>query len=171
MKNRGFTLIELLIYAAIVGSISVFTAGFLWNIIWGGVKESSYLEVQQNARLSLLKMEREIKKASGIVSPLPGQNGDTLVLEMANPDLNPVIFDTNQGTLRISQGSGSPVEITSDDVRVDNISFSNLSYPDTPGVISVEMGISRINPENKNEYRAQINLETSISLFPGGAAP
>ena len=90
---------------------------------------------------------------------------------MANPDLNPVIFDTNQGTLRISQGSGSPVEITSDDVRVDNISFSNLSYPDTPGVISVEMGISRINPENKNEYRAQINLETSISLFPGGAAP
>jgi len=171
MKNPSFTLIEFLIYIAIVSSILVLMSGFLWNIVFGNIKESSYQEVQQNSRFALTKITQETKKAIRINSPLPGFSSDTLSLTMAATNLNPIVFDVADGKLRITQGISGPLELTSDRVIVSNLQFTNLSYPNTPGTIRIEMEISHLNPGNRMEYQASINLKSTVSLFSGGAAP
>jgi prepilin-type N-terminal cleavage/methylation domain-containing protein len=169
--KKGFTLIEFLIYVAIVGSILVLMTNLFWNVILGGTKENSYQEVQQNGRFALLKMEQEIKKAIGINNPSPGTSASSLSLLMANSSLNPTVFNLNGGKLIITQGSSSPIEITTDQVSVSSLRFTNLSYFGTPGTIGIEMTIENLNPANRNEYQASVDLKTTVSLSKGGAAP
>lgn len=167
---KGFTLIELIIYVAIIGVILVLMTGFLWNVIFGNVKETAYQEVQQNARFALAKITQETKKATGINSPLPGDSpSNSLSLAMAASSLNPTVFDITGGKLIITQGASGPYELTSDQVIVSNLQFTNLSYPDTPGTIRIEITIDHTNPGNRNEYEASVSLRSSISLVPGGA--
>ena len=107
---RGFTLIELIIYIAIVGGMLVLITGFLWNILFGNIKETSYQEVQQNARFALTKITQETKKATGIISPLPGATSSSLSLKMEASNLNPTVFDIDvYRKLIITQGGGIPM--------------------------------------------------------------
>ncbi|GAI31695.1 unnamed protein product, partial [marine sediment metagenome] len=64
-----------------------------------------------------------------------------------------------------------PYELTSDQVTVSSLRFTNLSYQDTPGTIRIEMTIDHINPGARIEYQASIDLRSTISLVPGGAVP
>lgn len=170
-KGEGFTLIEFLIYIAVLAVVLIFITGFLWDIILGNVKETSWQEVQYNSRFALTKISQEIKKATGVNSPLPGNSADSLSLIMADPNLNPTIFDITGGKLRITPGTSGPYEITSDQIIVTNLRFTNLSYPDTPGTIQIEITTEYINPANRIEYSASIDLKLSVSLISGGAAP
>ncbi|PIP23885.1 MAG: hypothetical protein COX90_03160 [Candidatus Nealsonbacteria bacterium CG_4_10_14_0_2_um_filter_38_17] len=169
MVKRGFTLIEFLIYSAILGMVLVLAVGFLWNMVFGSIKEASYEEVQENSRFALMKITQEIKRAKAISNPAPGFSSNTLSLSMNNPSFNPTVFDIVDGKLRITIGSSGPYELTSSQVIVNSVQFTNLSYPDTSGIIRIEMTISHINPGNQSEYQASINLNSSVSLSPGGA--
>lgn len=162
---------ELLIYLAIVALVLVLMIGFLWDIILGSLKENSYQEVQQNARFVLTKINQEIKKATGINSPNPGESSGSISLAMASSFSDPIIIDLVNGKLRIAKGLFGPQELTSDSVVVTNLQFINLSYPDTPGTIRVEMTIERVNPANRTEYEAAVDLKSTVSLLPAGAAP
>ncbi|MBZ9572524.1 hypothetical protein KJA15_04285 [Patescibacteria group bacterium] len=171
MRNQGFTLIEFIIYISIVVGILVLMTGFLWNIIFGNIKETSYQEVQQNGRFVLTKIIQEIKKATGINNPLPGELANSLSLAMSDSNFDPTIFDLFQGKLRIAQGIGNSYELTTDRVIVTDLRFTNLSYENTPGTIRIEMTIEHSNPANLIEYQASTNLKSTVSLVPGGAAP
>ena len=169
--RKGFTLIEFLIYIAIVSSILVLMSGFLWNIVFGNIKETAYQEVQQNGRFALTKISQEIKKATGIISPAnPGDVSDSLTVLMA--DGSNTIFSVTGDKLRITQGSPSvSFYLTSDEVKIINLQFTNLSYPNTPGTVRTEMTIEYLNPSGRLDYHASINLKSTISLVPGGASP
>ena len=163
---RGFTLVEFIIYVGILSIVLVLITGFLWTIVLGNIKETSFLEIQQNARFALAKIIHETKKATGINSA-----GDNfLSLQMADPNLNPTVFDVDGGKLRITQGTNGPYDLTSDQVIVSALTFTNLSYPDTPGTIQIEMTIDYINPGNLMEYQASVNLKSTVALILGGAA-
>jgi prepilin-type N-terminal cleavage/methylation domain-containing protein len=171
MKDQGFTLIELVVYIAIVSGILVLITGFLWNVIFGNIKESSYREVQQNARFALMRMAQEIRKATNINSPLPGGSDTSISLTMADATLDPTVFDISQGRLRITQGTSSPQEITTDSTIVKNIQFTNLSYPGTAGTVRIEIEIANSGLSNLPEYQASIGLKSTVNLLPGGATP
>jgi prepilin-type N-terminal cleavage/methylation domain-containing protein len=165
MQNRGFTLIELLLYIAIISLVLVSVTGFFWNVVSGNIKENSYQEVQQNGRFVMTKITQEIKKAIGINSPTLGSSANSLSLIMSDSNLNPTVFDVSGGKLRITQGASVPIELTTDQVVVSNLQFTNLSYLNTPGTLRVEMALENLNPSGKNEYRASIDLKTSVSLL------
>lgn len=168
----GFTLIEFIIYIAIIGGMLTLITGFLWNIIFGNIKEAAFQEVQQNARFALTKINQEIKKATGINSPLPGEfPASSLSLMMADSNLDPTIFEVIDGKLRIRQGSAQPNELTSDQIIISSLQFTNLSYEDTPGTIRIELAVDYLNPEGQSFYQASINLNSTVSLVPGGATP
>ncbi len=166
---RAFTLIEFLLYVGILAMVLVLTGGFLWDIIFGNIKETSHQEVQQNSRFALTKITQEIKKATGINSPNPGFSSIALSLEMDNPSLNPTLFDLADGKLRIKQGAGDYYNLTSNQVIVSSLLFTNLSYSETPGTIRIEITLNHINPGNRAEYQALVKLKSTVSLVPGGA--
>lgn len=135
----------------------VLMTGFFWNIIFGNIKELAFQEVQQNGRFALTKIIRETKKAIEIDSPSPGSSSDSLILVMADSSSDPTVFEAVDGNLMMSQGKEGPYQLTSDQVIVSSLQFTNLSYPDGPGTIRIEMKI--------NQYQASIDLKSTASLF------
>jgi len=166
---KGFTLIEFIIYIAIVAIILFVTVNFAWEIIYGNVKSQSIREVQQNARFAMEKITRTIQEAETINIPASGNSADFISLEMTDSNLDPTIFDLSDNKLRLSQGGAGPYELISNRVMVSNLRFTNLSYPNTPGTIRIEMTIDHLNPANRNEYTASLELASTASLIEGGA--
>jgi Tfp pilus assembly protein PilW len=160
----GFTLIELVIYIAILSLVLVSITGFFLNTTAGNMKESSYQEVQQNGRFVMTKITQETKKAIGINSPAAGSSNNSLSLVMSDQNLNPTIFDLSGGKIRITQGSSAPIELTTDQVVVNSLQFTNLSYSGTPGTVRAEINMEYLNPANKIEYQASLDLKTTVSL-------
>ena len=165
-NKNGFTLVELTIYIALFVVVSALATEFLWSIVLGNIKETAFQEVQQNGRFVITKISQEIKKATEINNLAL----NSLSLQMADPKLNPTIFDLSDGKLRITQGTNPSYYLTTDQVIVNSLQFTDLSYDDTPGIIQIKMEINHINPANRREYQALTNLESSVSLVPGGAA-
>lgn len=167
---KGFTLIEFIIYITVVAVILVLASGFAWNIIQGNTKTACYREIQQNGRFAMEKIARAIKEASAINSPIAGNSANSLSLEMADPNLDPTVFDLSDNKLRITQGSTGPYGLTGDQAIVSSLQFTNLSYIDTPGTIRVEMAIDHVNLSNRSEYAASLEFVSTISLVQGRVA-
>ncbi len=161
-SKRGFTLIELLIYISILGVILIVIAGFFWNIALGYTKESSYQELQHNGRFIFTKMDQEIKKAKNIIQPLQGSSSDSLILEM--PDSSQVNFRLDNGRLIIER-EGIISQLTTSQVFIDSLQFTNMSYSEDSELVKVDIALSRVNPDNISAYRSNINLTTSVALY------
>jgi prepilin-type N-terminal cleavage/methylation domain-containing protein len=160
--KKGFTLIEFLIYISIFASILVLTFGFFWDTIFSNIQENIRQEIQENGQFSIFKISREIKRAKSIIFPSQGSSGNYLSLEMSDLSLNPTIFELENGKLKITQGGNSSYFLTTDSVKVEEISFSNLSFNQTPGIIKMEIKISSLNPL----YQNSMIFKSSFSLLP-----
>jgi len=163
-NKKGFTLVELLIYLGIVSGLLIVAGAFTWSIIKGSVKTSCLREVQQNGRLAMEVITREIKAASGINSPLAGLSENTLSLVMSDSSLNPTVFELSNDQILLSQGVDGPYALTTDQVLVSTLNFTNLSYVDTPGTIRIEMTLDYNNLGDQPEYEASVDLITTVSL-------
>ncbi len=168
---QGFTLIEFIVYIAIVVVILVVSLQFGWEIIFGNIKAQAQREVQQNLRVAMEKMARIIEEASSINSPAPGNSAGSLSLEIADLNRNPTVFEVVNGKLYLRTGVEEPYELTNNRVKVSNLQFTNLSYPDNPGVIQVKLKIEHINSEQRNEYAVSLNSQSTVSLPAAGVAP
>jgi len=75
-------------------------------------------------------------------------------------------IDTGAGTtaLRIKEGSGSAVNLTDSHVQVSGLNFQNLTRSGTSGLVQVTFTLSRVNPNNKNEYSYSETFTTSAEV-------
>lgn len=128
MRRRGSSIIETLLYIALLATITATLVTFLVNILRREAKVITIMEVNQNARFALEKMDATIRNAKDATSPTDGGGtGSTLSLTM--PDTSVVSFQVTDGVLTMKQGAAAAVPITSDGVRVSNLSFTNLVDP------------------------------------------
>lgn len=151
-SSRGFTLIELLLYIGIAGIIVFVSSLFFITLLEARAKSQVIAEVEQSGGQALYEITRAIRGAQSITTPTPGNSAASISLVMPAAQKNPTIFDLNAGVLRIKEGAGSPVLLTSSRVTVSNSIFRNLTPPATPGTIHVEFTLSAINPSGRNEY-------------------
>jgi type II secretory pathway pseudopilin PulG len=160
--KKTFTLIELLIYISIFSLILVFLLGFFWDTIFSKIRGDVFQEIQEQGYFAIFKIQREIKRAKSVNFPFQGNSGNYLSLDMPDPDTNRTVFDLQDGKLRITQGTNLSYFLTSDSVKVDDLSFSNLSFSNTPGIIKIEIRISSLNPF----YQNSITFKSSCALLP-----
>ena len=157
-------MIEFLIYIALVGIILSVSGGIGLNVLNTSTKVSSITEVSQNARFAIGEIESKVSKAVGINTPSAGTTSTTLSLQMSDSAVNPTIFDLSNGILRIKEGAGSVIPITSDEVSVSSLNFANYSYANTAGTVSISLTIAHINPENKQEYNVEETFNTTVNI-------
>lgn len=162
---KGFTLIELIIYAGIVAMILVVAVTFAWQIVQGNIKLGALREVEQNANFAMEKITRAIRNSSKIVQPNdPGENSSWLELNMQDAAKTPTRFEISEEKITMKEGNGSPMELTTDLVKVTNLKFTNLAYEDTPGTVRIKMTIEYLNPSGRPEYGAEVNLENTVNI-------
>lgn len=126
MKKKGFTLIEIIIYIGILSLVVVSLFTFSTSI--SSVRAHTYVsqEVNANMRTALQLIQQKIRSASGvnIGSSVLTTHPGVLSLAMSDPSKNPTVIDSISGRIRITEGSGIPVFITSRDSNVSSLVFS-----------------------------------------------
>lgn len=151
-NNRGFTLIELLLYISIASIIVFTTASLLRFTLESRVKNQTIAEVEQQGSQVMQLITQTIRLAKAINSPTLGNSASSLSLEVEDEASNPTVFDLSTGAIRIKEGIGIAVNLTSSKVSVSNLNFQNLSRANTPNTIKVSFTITYINSSGRNEY-------------------
>jgi len=136
-KHNGFTFVELVIY---IGLLSIVVGGailFAWDIIYAHAKSQTQWEVNQNLRLAAKRILFEIRNASNINSI------NTTSISLANSDLsrNPTVISFNTSRISIDYGptspacpAASPCPLTSNQITVSNLSFTDLSFGNSKNI-------------------------------------
>lgn len=129
MRNiKGFTLIETLLYVAI---FAIFVGGmivFAFAMLTAAQRADETIEVADNARFAMQKIQRAIQVATAVNSPAVGASANSLSLSTATASWNPFIIDVADGSLRFKAGSATAVLITNSFVTVSSVSFFNYSF-------------------------------------------
>lgn len=161
---KAFTLIELLLYVGIAGVIMLSVSVLLSLVLQARVKSQAIAEVEQQGQSVTQIFGQTVRNANSITSPSLGTSASSLTLVVPTPSLSPTVFDPSSGTIRIKEGSGSPVVLTNSRVTASNLTFSNLSRAGTFGTIRVSFTLTHLNPENRQEYNFSKTFYGSASL-------
>jgi prepilin-type N-terminal cleavage/methylation domain-containing protein len=166
--NKGFTLIETLIYIALIG---VVLSGFIvFSFSIGDARNKTYVvqEVQANARVALNLITQKILAANGVNagSSTFGSDPGVLSLSMSEAGNNPTVIslNANDGQLQIKEGSADAVVITSDEVKVMNLVFTNLSGTNEKENIKVELTIDFNNQGTDIDFDYTQSWETALNI-------
>lgn len=172
--KRGFTLVESLIYATIIVFVAIVAIGLILNILEGQAKSKTMYSVQENARLVMERSVQEIHAAQDINIGSsdfdinladPTNAGKKLSLQMRDSGLNPTEIDVSSYVARIKQGSSSVEEISSDNIKITKLIFTNLSSPNGRSKnIQIELTAEHPNPENLPHFNAVYSLTTSVEV-------
>jgi prepilin-type N-terminal cleavage/methylation domain-containing protein len=163
--QKGFSLLELIIYIAIIGVFLVSVIQFTTTIIRAGEKAKVLNEVQQNARFAMERMKREIRTADGVntgsstFSSHPG----VLSLEHDTPALDPTVFDLSSGTLQITQGAGSAIDLTSSKVEVSNFVLHDRSVSGRTRNIQIQLTVGWAGT-TATPLDAEVSLQSSVVI-------
>lgn len=167
---KGFTLVEALVYIAILSivilSISVF---FIWAIR-SDAKSQVMAEVVYNAERAMAVMIHEIKESQAIYTPTslfdahPGQLSLVTNKYLPQGEADSYLdFYLCGSQLCFKKESQQPVFITSNNVAITNLVFSEIVSGQTPSV-QINLTVDYINPQAKPEYEASISLQSTVSL-------
>lgn len=165
-KRSGFTLIETSIYGLLLSGMILVSILFSLSISDGNQKARAYQEVQQNARMAMNRMIGEIEAANDLNagSSVFGTSPGTLSLVNDNSSKNPTVFTVVNSALRIQQGAGAVIPLTSDDVQVTNLIFTNLSVTNRTKNILISMTVQYVNYASSSIYQASTTLEASATI-------
>ena len=155
ISYKGFTLVEMLLYIALSSSILLITVVFLAALLDVSVSNQVKSEINQQGAVAITVLSQTIRNAKGIVTPAPGATSSSISIATIKASTSPTIFDVATGTLRMKEGSSSPILLTSSRVIVSGLIFSNTSASSTDGG-SVEFSfvLSNVSSSTRKEYQA-----------------
>ena len=163
-NRSGFTLVEIVIYMAVLFIFLLAVTQYAITMVQTAQKARTVHEVEQNARFAMERIVREIQSANGINTGSSTFASHPGVLSLSHDIAgeDPTVFDLSGGQLRITQGAGgTPYALTSNDVTVSNLVFTNLSIVDRTQNIHVAMTVTQSNVTD-TAYTSTITLENSI---------
>jgi type II secretory pathway component PulJ len=152
-KEKGFTLIELLVYVGILGLVTLVIVVFVNQIL--GVNETTRRarESVDNAKRVVDTIVQEVRHAESVYTPTSsfGVNPGQLSLE-TNRDIptdeNNTFVDfyvDNNGVYIKREGQNAQL-LTSEKVKVTDLTFTNLNGSTSWPAIRVAVTIEYINP-------------------------
>lgn len=163
-RKKGFTLIEILIYTAIIGII--LTSFVAFSVSIANVRNKTYVvqEVQANSRLALDIISQKIRQAVVVITPAEGGSGASLELDMPDPNPN-LIFNLSGGVLNMTEGAGPAASLTSNEVYVYNLVFTNMAQGGKRANVKIDISI-RYNSASDVEYTFSQDVRTAVSQRP-----
>lgn len=155
MTNKGITLIELILYVALfmIFITGVVTYGI--QVIGIRAKAGVEQEVIANSRVVAERIAFEIRNASAINSV----SATSISLANSDSTRNPTVIAKSGGRITIGWGSvgscptASPCFLTSSDVNVNNLAFTNMSDANAKSAsIKYAFAISSVNSSSGQQY-------------------
>jgi Tfp pilus assembly protein PilW len=161
---KGFTLIELILYLGIAATTILAVSALLFAILQSQVKNQTVSEVNQQGMQVMQIITQTIRNAQGINSPSTGSSAASVSLDVVAGADDATVFDLSGGALRITEGAGSAVPLTSSDVVISSLTFQNLTRSGTFGTIRVQFTLTYASPEGRSEYNYSKSFVGSATL-------
>jgi len=162
--KKGFTLVEMLLYMAILSVVVMAMSSFLYLTYSSRIKATVIAEVEQQGSQTMAIITQTIRNASSITTPIAGNSTTSATLVGYVALSSPISFDVSGNKIQITEGTNSSVDLTSNRVIVSDLSFSNLSRANTPGIIQIKFRLTHINPDNRGEYSYYKDFTSTASL-------
>lgn len=144
-NQSGFTLIELVISIGLAGIVLLVLISSLLLMISFRVKNQSIAEVEQQGAFVMELVSRTLRNAEAITSPTAGNTASSLTVDVVDVASDPTVFDLSSSRVRMTEGVGSPIFLTSSLLNASSITFRNLTRTNTPGALRIELTLSRVN--------------------------
>jgi len=164
--KKGFTLVEILIYLGIFFLVITIIISFVFWLVRSNTKLKVMRETLDNANRVMEIIIYETKRAKSIYTPTTGLN--QLSLETINylpegEETTYIDFYLCDSALCLKKESQDPVVLTSDSVEITNLVFTRI-VSGQADCIQIDLSISYKNPADRPEYRASIDLTSTVSL-------
>lgn len=163
-KRNGFTLIELLLYVSVSSSVLLLSTFFLGSLLESRIKNQTIAEVYGQGAYVTQVITQAIRNAEEINSPTEGEDEPSLLITVSDAAKDPTVFDIVDGAIRVTEGVGEPIALTSSQVTASFLSFQNLSLAETPGIIRVSFILTHVNVGGRKEYDFSKTFYASASL-------
>ena len=150
--KRGFTLIEMILYVAIFAIVTGGMVMFAFAMLTSAQRTDDKVEVADNSRFAVQKLQRVLQSTTAINSPAVGASANSLSLTTATASWNPLVINvastgSSSGSLQFTIGASPSVPITNSFVKVSSVSFKNYSFSTgTKNTIRFKANIISINP-------------------------
>ena len=111
-------------------------------------------------------MSYEIKAAKGVYSPTTTSSQLSFETTQALPEGEEatfIDFFLCETKLCLKREGQMPLAITSDNVQVASLTFSQVATNELPSV-KIDLSINYKNPANRPDYEAIVDLSSTISL-------
>lgn len=167
----GFTFIELILYVSIVTLMLTSLIPFAWNIIGGSAKSITQEEVFSQGRFISERLKYEIRNAADIDSANSdfdvniAENTTKKLTLLQSPPINSSrISVAANGRLQFQQGADPPVELSSQDVIITDLTFSNYSSSDGKSKhVGFTITVATTN-NTRQEYAENITIKSSAEI-------
>ena len=160
--QQGFTFVEAILYVSIISILLTTLIPFTWNIVEGQRKSATQEEVSSQARMISERIKYEIRNAVSINSV----GASSLVLCEGSPcsGNNLTTISLSGGQISIAPAPApTPVILTSNDVTVSSLTFTNNSSTTTKNV-SFSLTLQQAGTQKRNEFKQSETIQSSVEL-------
>jgi len=155
---KGFTLIELILYMTLVSAFVTGAVLFAWDVVYGREKFNQQQIVEQSVKTALARISYEIRRAKNIQSVAKEQ----LILDNGGTTTT---IASSSGRVIITSGGFGPFTLTSNQVLVSDLSFTNMTSTNTNSKnIKVSLSVQQISGIQSEQTPAQTTMSQSVEL-------
>ena len=165
--KKGFTLTEVLIYLGVLMIIILAVSSFFLWITRSNTKAKTMRETLDNSRRAMEIMTYEIREAKSIYTPTTTSTQLSLETVHYLPEgekATYVDFYLCEERLCLKKEGQNPIALTSNNVEVKNLEFSQIATTSTAPSIQINLKIDYKAPSAKPEYQASVNTTSTASL-------
>lgn len=165
MRERGFTTIELLLSLTIIGVFIASLSVFLQLVLESRARHEVALEVESIGAQVMQTITQAARNAESITAPSSGATATSLTLDVVSAAVDPTVFDLSGGVIRVTEGAGSAVNLTSSELTASSFNFQNLTPTSgSPGVLRVSFTLTAINTSTRQEFTYSETFYATASL-------
>lgn len=165
-SQKGYTLIELLLYVVTISSLVLAIGSFYLVVRETNNRAMVVSTVEQQGHFVMDHVTRTIRNADTITSPASGSSASSITLGISDAAKNPTIINISSNSVEAKEGAATAVKLSDSKVTVTNLTFKNLSYTGTPGIVQVLLTIEYKSDSDRDNYDYSKTFTSSVSLRP-----
>lgn len=142
--RSGFTLLEVIVYFSVIVLFIPIIVGLIVQLsVLLSRNNDTSLVIHEGNRI-MNDITRAIRNASSVENPLVGYSSSSIRLEVDNSLKNPTLYRLFGTVLETQEGSGNSfISLSSSNVLLSSLTFSNVGIPNTKGSILIDFTVSR----------------------------